>query len=416
MGKDYYKILEIEKTATDKEIKNAYFRLAKEWHPDKNPDKVEEATQKFNDISEAYNVLKDPSKRKTYDNFGEAGLDEENNMQGGPGGPFGFDPFSMFRDFFQKENDVPDVQIPIKVTLEEIYIGTKKKVKFDRYTLCKSCNAKGAIGDNIECKKCEGKGMTVNRTPMGFMQSTCRFCSGSGINPSAPKCKDCNGKTCIQESHNITINIPPGSSERHPIIIENEGNEIPQDECRNGNSRTGVVCIITEIPHQKYNRGTVIKEIGKINENNLLIEVKLTLEEALCGFEKTFTFLDGKHFKFSLSETVKHGDIHVIKGYGMPYFNDANRKGDLLIKIFIETKKLTLEQKAKMWKILSTEPYNEVKKSTPNLINFADYKTEAVNENKRESMKDKYRRRQHMDDDETDGQCGPNGAPQCATQ
>jgi DnaJ-class molecular chaperone len=408
MGKDYYKILEVEKTASDKDIKNAYFRLAKEWHPDKNPHRIEEATKKFNDISEAYNVLKDPSKRKTYDNFGEAGLDENNNMNGG-NGPFGFDPFSMFKEFFQKENDVPDIQVNIRLTLEELYTGTKKKVKFDRFTLCKSCNAKGALGDNIECKKCDGKGMTVNRTPMGFMQSTCRMCSGSGVDPKAPKCKDCNSKTCTQESYSLTIDIPAGSSERHPVIVENEGNEIPENERRNSNVRTSVVCIISEIPHQKYNRGTVIKEIGKINENNLLIEVKLTLEEALCGFEKTFTFLDGKHFKFSMHETVKHGDIYVIKGYGMPYFNDINKKGDLLIKIFIEVKKLIPEQKSKIWKILSNEPYNEIKKSTPNLINFTDYKTEAVNENKKESMKDKYRRRQHNMDDETDG------APQCAT-
>jgi DnaJ-class molecular chaperone len=415
MGKDYYKILEVEKTATDKEIKNAYFRLAKEWHPDKNPDKVEEANKKFNDISEAYNVLKDPTKRKTYDNFGEAGLDEAEH--GMPGGSYGFDPFSMFRDFFQKENDVPDLQVPIKVTLEELYTGTKKKIKIDRFTLCKTCNAKGAIGDNIECKKCEGKGMTVTRTPLGYIQRTCGHCNSSCIDPKAQKCKDCNGKTCIQEAHTITVNIPCGSSERHPIIIENEGNEIPSNERRNNSTRTNVIGIISEMPHQKYNRGTVIKEIGKINENNLLIEVKLTLEEALCGFEKTFTFLDGKLFKFSLAESSKHGDIYVMKGYGMPYYNDPNKKGDLLVKIFIDTKKLTTEQKSKIWKILSTEPYTEIKKSSPNLINFADYKVDAVNENKKESMKDKYRRRQHqhgMDDDIDDDRHG--GPPQCATQ
>ena len=409
MGKDYYKILEVDKTASDKDIKNSYFRLAKEWHPDKNPDKIEEATKKFNDISEAYNVLKDPAKRKTYDNFGEVGLDESG--QDGSG-PFGFDPFSMFRDFFQKENDVPDVQVQIKVTLEELYTGTKKKVKIDRFTLCKTCNAKGATGDNIECKKCEGKGMSVNRTPIGMIQRTCGYCNGSGIDAKAPKCKSCNGRTCIQEVHNLTIDIPCGSSERHPIIIENEGNEIPLNEQRNSNTRTNVVGIITELPHQKYNRGTVIKEIGKINENNLLIEVKLSLEEALCGFEKTFTFLDGKLFKFSLAETSKHGDIYVMKGYGMPYYNDISKKGDLLIKIFIENKKILPDQKLKIWKILSTEPYVEVKKSSPNIINFADYKVEAVNENKKESMKDRYRQRHtmhhemHMNDE--------NG-PQCAT-
>jgi DnaJ-class molecular chaperone len=415
MGKDYYKILELEKTASEKDIKNAYFRLAKEWHPDKNPHRIDEANKKFNDISEAYNVLKDPMKRKTYDNFGEAGLDEAEHGMPSGSGPFGFDPFSMFRDFFQKENDVPDLQIPIKVTLEELYTGTKKKVKIDRFTLCKKCNAKGSIGDNIECKKCEGKGMTVNRTPMGFIQRTCGFCNGSCIDPKAPKCTECNGRTCIQESHTLTVTIPCGSSERHPIIVENEGNEIPPNERRNNSERTNVVFIISEIPHQKYNRGTVIKEIGKINENNLLIEVKLSLEEALCGFEKTFTFLDGKLFKFSLAESSKHGDIYVMKGYGMPYYNDINKKGDLLVKIFIDNKKLTSDQKSKIWKILSQEPYIEIKKSSPNLINFADYKVDAVNENKKESMKDKYRRRHQQHDIDDDDDNVP-GAPQCTTQ
>ena len=410
MSKDYYKTIEVEKTASDSEIKSAYFRLAKIWHPDKNPNNIEEATQKFNLISEAYNILKDPVKRKAYDTFGEAGLDDSSS---GEGNPFGFDPFSMFKDMFQKENDVPPIQVQLKMTLEELYNGVQKKVKFDRYTLCKKCNAMGAIGDNIECKKCDGKGMSVNRTPLGFIQSTCRYCGGSGVNPKAPKCTDCNGKTCINESHTINTTVPKGSSERHPIVIENVGNEIPVNERRDKNERTNVVVIISELPHQKYNRGTIIKEIGKINENNLLIEVKLSLEEALCGFEKTFTFLDGKLFKFSLNETVKHGDIYVMKGYGMHYFNDNNIKGDLLIKIFIETIKITSEQKVKIWKILSTEPFVDIKKSSPNLINFADYKVEVVNDNKKEDIKDKYRQRRQTN---MNMNMNNEGSPQCATQ
>lgn len=406
-GKDYYKVLGLEKNVTDKQIKASYFELAKKWHPDKNPDNKDEATQKFNQISEAYNILKDPVKRQRYDNFGDGGLDDVDHTGSGP---FGFDPFAMFRDFFQKDNDVPDIQVQLKMTLEELYMGAKKKVKYERYTLCSTCDSKGAIGDNIGCNKCDGKGININKSPFGFIQSTCRYCNGKGINLSAPKCNSCGGMGCLKEEFQMTIQVPKGSSERHPIMIENEGNEIPKNERRHDSNRSNVIIIISEISHQKFNRGTVIKEIGKIDENNLLIEVKLTLEESLCGFEKTFTFLDEKLFKFSLNEPTKHGEIYVMKEYGMPYFGENNKKGDLFIKIFVENKKLSNEQKSKLWKLLSSEPYVEIKKSSQNLINFNEYKTDTVNENKKESMKDKYRRRKEETMDEQ------NEGPQCTSQ
>jgi DnaJ-class molecular chaperone len=175
--------------------------------------------------------------------------------------------------------------------------------------------------------------------------------------------------------------------------------------------------MIDEITHQKFKRGLIIPEIGKPNENNLLIEVKLTLEESLCGFEKVFTHLDNKLFKFSMTDTVKHGDIYVMKGFGMPIYNEESRFGDLLIKISIEQKKLTSQQKGKIWEILSNEPFKEIKKQS-NIINFNDYKHEAVNNEKQESMKNKYRRRQQFNsDDDIDDDEG-NGHPnvQCAQQ
>ena len=427
MTKDYYKSLEVDKTATDAQIKASYKKLAVKWHPDKNPDNREEATKKFNEISEAYSVLKDPAKREAYDKFGEAGLDENGmggfsgfsgfaNMPGMSGfanmpGMRGFDPFSMFKDFFQKENDVPDVQVPIKLTLEELYNGTKKKVKYERYSLCKTCKGKGALGESIDCNKCNGKGMTVTRTQMGIIQSQCGHCGGRGIDPKAKKCETCRGNTCTKEEHTLNVNIPKGSSQKQPVIIENEGNEIPINERSDNTERTNVVIIIDEITHLKYKRGTIIPEIGKLNQDNLLIEVKLTLEESICGFEKTFTHLDNKLFKFAVSEGVKHGDIYVMKGYGMPSYNDNTRKGDLLVKISVDNKKLSPSQKEKIWNILSNEPYTEVKKSSSNLINFSEYKTEAVNDERKENMKNKYRRRQNNKEDEVD-----DDGPQCVQQ
>lgn len=399
---DYYKVLGVEKTASDEEIKKAYKDLARKWHPDKNPNNKEEATKKFSEISEAFGILGDPTKRKTYDNFGFAGLDDN---VGGGGNPFGFDPFSMFRDFFQKENNIPEVQIPVKVTLEELYIGVKKKVKFERYTICKECNNKGAVGTNVDCKGCNGKGMSVAKTPIGIMQTNCRMCGGKGVDPKAPKCKPCKAMGCYKEEHNLNIDIPKGSSEKHPIIIENEGNEIPEDERNDSNTRTSVIVIISEVQHNKFNRGTVIKEIGKINSNNLFIEVKLTLQEALCGFEKTFTHLDGKHFKFSMNETIRHGDIYVMKGFGMPYFSE-DKFGDLIIKLNVENTHISKEKKSKIWKLLTDEPYEEINKKSSNIINYNDYKTEMVNEDKRESMKNRYRHRRNDEEEQPQGvQC-----------
>ena len=411
---DYYKVLEIEKTASDEDIKISYKNLAKKWHPDRNKDNVEEANRKFAEISEAYGILKDPMKRKTYDNFGFAGIDGS-----GPdnGNPFGFDPFSMFKDFFQKENDIPEVQVQVKVTLEELYTGIKKKVKYERFTLCKDCNSKGSIGDKVECKGCMGKGVSIARTPIGIMQTTCRMCGGKGVDPSAPKCKPCKGSGCYKEEHSVTLTIPKGSSEKHPIILENEGNEIPLNERSDKNARSNIIVIISEITHQKFSRGTVIKEIGKVNENNLLIEIKLTLEESLCGFEKTFTHLDGKHFTFGMTDTIRNGDVYVMKGYGMPYFRDENKKGDLIIKLSVEQRNISNDKKNKIWKLLSNEPYVEINKQTPNVINYNNYKVDMVNEEQKESMKNKYRNRSRGKDDDIDeGPTGQANGMQCAQQ
>ncbi len=419
MKTDYYKVLGVEKTSSDETIKEAYRVLAKRWHPDKNKDNIEEATKKFAEISEAYGVLKDPTKRKTYDNFGFAGIDGADAGAEGGGMPFGMNPFSMFNDFFQQENNIPEVQVSVRVSLEELYTGVKKKVKCERFTLCKDCKSKGSIGDNIDCKSCNGKGVSIQRSPIGIIQSNCRSCGGKGVDPRAPKCKSCKGQGCFKEDHFLNINIPKGSSEKHPIMIENEGNEIPENERRDSNTRSNIVVIISEISHNKFSRGTVIKEIGKVNENNLMIEIKLSLEESLCGFEKTFTHLDGKLFTVSMMETVRHGDVFVMKGFGMPCFGNDQKKGDLIVKLSVENKTITPEKKAKLWKLLSTEPYIEVKNST-NMINFNNYKSEMVNEDRKESMKNRYRNRHNNDDDDIDD--GPNipgmrmGGAQCAQQ
>lgn len=387
---DLYSVLELDKNATDAQIKASYKKLVKKWHPDKNQDNVEEATKKFREISDAFNILGDPDKRKTYDEFGFNGFNNENDANGA--NPFGFDPFSMFSSFFQKENDVPEIHVPVEVSLEELYTGIKKKVQYERYTLCKNCDAKGRLGTNVDCKKCDGRGMTVQKTSVAVMQSTCRDCNGKGVNLKAPKCKSCDGNGCIKENHTVTVNIPKGSSDKHPIMIENEGNEIPKNEQTDDSTRSTVVIVVVEMQHDTYKRGTVIKEIGKVNENNLLTEINLTLEESLCGFERKLTHLDGKQFTFSMTDSVRHEDIFVMKGLGMPHF-DKNEKGDMIIKVHVDKANLTNEQKHSIWKILSSKPYTEIKKKSK-VLNFEEYKTESIHEHKKENMKNKYKKRE----------------------
>ena len=363
---DLYEVLGLTKTASDEEIKASYKKLVKKWHPDKNQNNKDEATKKFREISDAYGILSDPLKKKTYDNFGFAGLDENDNI-GGDDGSFGMNPFAMFKNFFEQNDDIPEVQVTINLTLEELYVGTKKKVKFNRYTRCDDCNSRGRIGENIDCKHCSGKGVTIRKTPMGPMQNICKPCAGKGVDQKAPKCKKCNGVGCYEESHTLNVTIPKGSSEKHPIIIDNEGNEIPDDERTDQNTRSSVVIIVSETEHPKFNRGTVIKEIGKVNENNLMTEIKLTLHESLCGFERKLSHLDGKQFVFSMNEPVRHNDIFVMKDMGMPYYKE-DKKGDLILKLSVERTNVSNDMKQKIWKLFTDEPYVEMKKKTQHLF------------------------------------------------
>jgi DnaJ-class molecular chaperone len=403
--KEYYKVLGVERTADDDTIRSAYKKLAFKYHPDKNPgDPI--AEEKFKEVGEAFEVLKDPIKRETYDKYGMEGL----NRQGFQ--PTDFDPSELLKNMFGFENtiSVPPVEVILEVTLEEIFTGCTKDFTFERYSLCVQCNGKGAKGKHVDCKQCQGKGIRMMRIMQGFAQIPCDECEGTGINPKAEKCKDCDRSGSSCKSHTIKITIEKGHSRSKPIIIENEGNEIPHNERdRSQRNRSNVVIIIKEKSHPVFTRGSIIKELRKVNENNLVTELELSLQESLCGFQKNIQHLDGKSVKVCMADMVKHSDILVIKDEGM-YEQGSNKRGDMLIRIRVETKKLNKNDKQKLWAILTDEPYLHHAKNSPSIVLYDEYKKNVVEENEKEELKEQYKQRRGRKGNPGEGNV------ECATQ
>jgi len=402
MGKDYYQILGVDKKATPVEIKSAYKKLAMKYHPDKNSEPG--AEDMFKSISEAYEVLSDPTKRSSFDQFGSDGLEG----MGGMGGFEGFNPMDLFKNMFgmnqgqSPSSNVPPVEVSIDITLEELYSGCDKNVSYERYTFCTPCKGKGITGTATDCPKCNGRGNLMVRIPQGMAQMPCNHCRSSGVNPSAPKCTLCQSKGCTKGSHTVKINIPKGSSKNKNITIPNEGNDIPPDERTNAN-RTPVVATLNELPHKVFTRGTVIRELKRVEHNNLLCEISISIAESLCGFTKNITQLDQTNLSISVAEQSKHSDIIIVKSKGMPILG-TDKFGDLLIRVQVLAQELNLELKQRLWSLLSTEPYNQPKKNSKGITLYDDYRKEMLELDQKENLKTKYKQRSNptMDDDEID--------------
>jgi DnaJ-class molecular chaperone len=399
MGKDYYEILGVDKKATVEEIKKAYKKLAMKYHPDKNSEPG--AEDMFKRVAEAYEILSDPSKRSTFDQFGSDGLEG----MGGMGGFEGFNPMDMFKNMFgmnmnsSSSTNVTPVEVSVDVTLEELYTGCSKNVSYERYTYCNPCKGKGITGSQVDCPKCNGRGNVMVRIPNGMAQMPCNNCRSSGVNPSAPKCTPCNGKGYLKEKHTLSILIPKGSSKNKAITVQNEGNDIPPEERRNSN-RTPLVVSLNELSHKVFTRGTMLKELKRVDHNNLLCEISITVAESLCGFTKNISYLDKTDLSISVAEQSKHSDIIIVKSKGMP-IPSTDKFGDLLIRIQVLSMELNLELRQKVWALLSTEPYNQPKKNSKGIVLYDDYRKEMLESEQKENMKSKYKQRsQHTNDDD----------------
>ncbi|CAB3410528.1 unnamed protein product [Caenorhabditis bovis] len=327
----YYDVLGVKPDASDSELKKAYRKLALKFHPDKNPDGAEQ----FKKISQAYEVLSDEKKRKIYDQGGEEAL------QGGGGGE-AHNPFDIFDMFFggsrgRGQPRVKPTVHQIRVPLEKLYTGVTKKLKISRTAICKKCKGKGGPEGAVkDCGECHGSGVTIRTIRMGPMiqqiQQHCRSCEGEGsIIPEKDRCQGCNGKKWAKEEEIIEVVIKPGTRDGEKIVFEGKG-----DQSLEVDQPGDVIIMIDEMEHNTFVR----------KDDNLIMEQKILLSEALCGCTKAIKTLDERTLFYRLlpGEVIAHGTIKVIHGEGMPMSRTPSEKGDLLIQFQVEfPKKLSLE-------------------------------------------------------------------------
>ena len=344
---DYYNTLGVDKNSSKEEIKKAYKKLALKHHPDKNKgDK--ESEEKFKEIGEAYSVLSDENKRARYDQFGHEGLRGASSGGGGFGGfDFG-DAESIFEQFFgggfgggrgrsrrSSRRKGADLQIKIKLTLEEIAKETVKKVKLKKYVTCSHCGGSGAKNPSSvkKCSTCGGTGevKSVQRSIFGqFVNVTsCSACDGLG-EVITERCPNCAGEGRVRDEKTISIKIPPGVSEGQYITLSGEGNAGMR------NAPAGdLLAIIVEQDHKYFHR----------DGEDIYYDLKLSVAEAALGTNLEVPIIGGK-IKVKIPSGTQPGKKLMIKGKGLPILHGYGT-GDMIIRITVWIPK-KLSKKAKV--------------------------------------------------------------------
>lgn len=330
-----YDLLGISRLSTEDEIKKAYKKQALLWHPDRNPDRLEEADKKFKEISEANDVLSNPEKRRIYDQRGLAGLKEPSHFHGIiPRGP--------------------DIQHIIEVTLNEIYTGATKEIKFDKLIICMVCKGSGGIinAKPINCANCSGKGYSDNHIQIapGFVinqQGICQKCTGTGKSfSSIDVCKCCWGERRTKKETVLTCVIQPGISNGEKICFKGESHEVlglNGEKAETGN----FFAVIKEMPHSEFSRS---------GSMDLLCRKTITLKGALCGTTFDIIHLDGKTLSVNVNSIITPGYKKVLENQGMvkSWFSRTDKAyGNLVVEFQIEFPKILDEnQKLSLAKIL----------------------------------------------------------------
>ena len=367
--RDYYEVLGVSKGASEDEIKKAYKKMARKYHPDLNPDN-KEAEEKFKEVNEAYEVLSDPDKKARYDQFGFAGVDPSYGAgAGGAGFDGGFD-FGDLGDIFgsffgggfgtgrRTNPNAPQrgesIRLSVAISFEEAAFGCEKEVSVDRMEECSACHGNGcAPGTSPEvCPDCHGTGQVQIRrqTPMGVFatSSPCTRCGGKGRIIHQP-CPDCHGTGAVRKRKTIQVSIPAGIDNGQTISVRGQGNA-----GKNGGPAGDLLVTITVKPHELFRReGT-----------SVLCDAPITFAQAVLGAELEIPTIDGK-VKYNLPEGTQSGTTFRLKGKGIPALNGRGR-GDQYVTVHIETpRNLNREQKEALKKFAESvgeSNYEERKK------------------------------------------------------
>ena len=367
--KDYYEVLGVNKSATDEELKKAYRKLAKKYHPDANPDNKKEAEAKFKEINEAYETLSDPQKRRMYDQFGPDG---PQGFGGGAGGPFGggyysytssgFDGFSDFGDlgdifssFFggsartsRQQARGPkkgaDLNLNLEITFEEAFLGVEKEIVITRPETCDVCHGTGARpGTTVtKCPTCNGTGTVrqVQNTILGQMQTTrtCTACHGTGEIIKEP-CDYCKGKGTVRKQPRIKVKIPAGIDDNQTVVLRGEG-----EPGEKGGPKGDLYITV------RIKRSSIYSRQG----TTVMCEVPITITQATLGANLKIPMVDGSTEIFTIPEGTQTGTKFTIKERGFKSLN-SNIRGNFVFTVIVQTpKRLNKEQRELLEKLART--------------------------------------------------------------
>ncbi len=368
--RDYYEVLGVNKNATDDELKKAYRKLAKKYHPDANQDNKEEAEAKFKEVNEAYENLSDPQKRKMYDQFGHAGA----QGFGGAGGPFGgqggyysyngsgFDGFGDLGDIFssifgggfgggrgssskkQGPRKGADLNVRLDISFEQAFSGVEKEIIVTRDEECNLCHGTGAKPGTspIKCPTCHGTGQVtqVQNTILGQMQTTrtCNECHGTGEVISDP-CGNCNGKGTVRKQPKIKVKIPAGIDDNQTVVLRGEG-----EPGKKGGPKGDLYITVRIKRHSLYTR----------KGNNVFCEIPITITQATLGAELEIPMVDGSKEKYKIPEGTQTGTKFTIRNKGFKSINSSSI-GDFIFTVTVQTpKRLTKDQRELLIQLAKT--------------------------------------------------------------
>ncbi len=368
--RDYYEILGVNKNATDDELKKAYRKLAKKYHPDANPDDKAGAEAKFKEVNEAYENLSDPQKRRMYDQFGTT----DPQGFGGAGGPFGgqggyysysssdFGDFGDLGDIFSsffgggfggrnsstRRQSGPrkgaDLNLGLEITFEQAFLGVEKEVMITRNDTCHTCHGTGAKQGTSKttCTICNGTGQVtqVQNTILGQMQTrrTCSACHGTGEIIKEP-CETCHGKGTVRKQPKIKVKIPAGIDDNQTVVLRGEG-----EPGEKGGPKGDLYITVRIKRHSIYTR----------KGNNVLCEVPITITQATLGAELEIPMVDGTKEKYKIPDGTQTGSKFTIRNKGFKSVNSSS-VGDFIFTVTVQTpKRLTKEQRDLLTQLAKT--------------------------------------------------------------
>lgn len=346
--RDYYDILGVARSATPEELKKAFRKLAMQHHPDRNPDD-KTAEQKFKEINEAYDVLKDEQRRAAYDQYGHAAFEGGNGPRG-PGGGAGFD-FTSFSDIFDdlfgefmggggrggrgNANRGSDLRYNLEISLEDCYNGKAAKIRVPTSIACEACDGSGAEAgaQPVNCPTCKGQGKV--RAQQGFftIERACPSCGGAGRVIEKP-CKVCGGAGRVHKEKTLSVDIPPGVDEGNRIRLAGEG-----EAGIRGGAPGDLYVFLSVKPHRLFRR----------EGQNLQCRVPVSMVTAALGGAVEVPTLDGGKARITIPEGTQTGKQFRLRGKGMPSLQQSGfgaGHGDLYIQVMVETPvKLTKKQR-----------------------------------------------------------------------